>query len=199
MTDLIEIKSAFADDPVSLLDELGVEYSVRSGRISVLCPFHADTHLGNATISNGYFHCFACNTHADVFEFIKQEKGCNFRTAVRLACQIYGLQYDDEVRFNINKLTLSSVERQALALPQTALSINRLTESDRKIIYLRRADEMIGKYEKIIELYGDADATDAWKLAELADANTVTFSRIKRNAESRIKILQNLKSRIKNY
>ena len=193
--DLSELKYAFTDDPVSLLDALDLEYRQRGTRLEVLCPFHSDIHLGNAVINNGYFYCFACNSKADVVELTNQVNNCNFMTSVNFICSVYGLKCDNTPPEK-TVLSLTGKERVALAFPKTPISVNRLTESDKKRVYLKRIEVMIPKYEEIIRLYGNADADEAWKLAELCNANTVTFSKIKREAENRIKILRNLKSRI---
>ena len=183
--DISELKSVFADDPETLLEALGLEYRKTGNRLNVLCPFHSDIHLGNAVIHDGLFYCFACNSKADAIELVKQ-----------VICSAYGVQCDNAAPEK-TVLSLTGKERAALAFPKTPFSVNRLTEADRRLIYLKRADEMIGKYEKIIRLYGSADADEAWKLAEIADANAVTFSKIKRECESRIKILRELKRRIR--
>lgn len=193
--DISELKSVFADDPETLLEALGLEYKKTGNRLNVLCPFHSDIHLGNAVIHDGLFYCFACNSKADAIELVKQVKNCNFMAAVQFICSAYGVQCDNAAPEK-TVLSLTGKERAALAFPKTPFSVNRLTEADRRLIYLKRADEMIGKYETIIRLYGSADADEAWKLAEIADANAVTFSKIKRECESRIKILRELKRRI---
>lgn len=189
------LKEAFADDPVSLLDEIGLEYSFRGKRLEVLCPFHSDTNIGNAVIKDGYFHCFACGSSSDVIELVKQTENCNFGRAIQIIAGVYGIQLKDTVPERTD-LSLSGKERAALSLPQTPFSLNRLTEADRRKIILKRIETMIPKYEELIYLYGDPDAEEAWILSDLCGADSVTFAKIKRQCENRVQILNNLKSRL---
>lgn len=45
------------------------------------CPFHDDRHP-SASIKKGYFHCYVCNLHLDIFAFVQQMTGCTFPQAI---------------------------------------------------------------------------------------------------------------------
>lgn len=63
----------------------------RKGREFIsLCPFHNDS-KPSLTINDekGFYHCFACGAHGNVFDFLVNYEGLSFVEAVeRLASQL---------------------------------------------------------------------------------------------------------------
>lgn len=60
------------------------------GNYSGLCPFHQEK-TPSFTVSNekGFYHCFGCGAHGDVFAFVMAKEGLGFaETVVRLAEQM---------------------------------------------------------------------------------------------------------------
>lgn len=45
------------------------------------CLFHDDRHP-SASIKNGRFHCYVCDLHLDVFDFVMAADGCDFKGAM---------------------------------------------------------------------------------------------------------------------
>lgn len=77
------------DDYVSILKEavdirdvvelFGV---IPNGRGVCRCPFHDDRHP-SAQIKNRRFHCYVCDLHIDIFEFVQNMTGCGFRESMK--------------------------------------------------------------------------------------------------------------------
>ncbi len=83
-----------------------------------LCPFHDDS-KPSLTISDrkGFYHCFACGAHGDIFTFLEKHKGLSFRETVTQLAQEAGLplpQLDPEAeRRHQKRQTLHDVMEQA--------------------------------------------------------------------------------------
>lgn len=199
--DLDIVKEAFADDTETLLDEIGLEYEKQGHRLTVLCPFHADNHLGNAGIINGHFHCFACNASGDCFSLVRETLGMSFPDAVKFCSQVYGIQLSNEENTAIVKLRLSKKENEALMFPKTSIGLGRILKADTnayKKIVLVQADKMLKKYDEIIRQFGKRDAEKAYIVCRLIDNWTPnTFVEITRDVQERIEVLKNLKERMK--
>lgn len=199
--DLFLVKEAFADDPEVLLDELGLEYENKGHRLTVLCPFHTDNHLGNAVISNGHFHCFACNASGDCFSLVREVLGMSFPDAVIFCAQVYGLQLTYEEDMTVVRLRLSKREAECLMFPKTAISLKKILKTDEnayKKIVLMQADKMLKKYRDIISNYGKRDAKEAYMVCRLYEEwSPNTYIEITREATLRIQVLLELKERMK--
>ena len=65
----------------------------RGGRSAVgLCPFHAEkTPSFNVSEEHGFFHCFGCGEHGDVFAFVMKTQSLAFPEAVRTVAERFGL------------------------------------------------------------------------------------------------------------
>ena len=57
------------------------------------CPFHDDRHP-SASIKNGRFHCYVCDLHLDIFEFVQQFDGCSFNGAKERLNSLFHLGLD---------------------------------------------------------------------------------------------------------
>lgn len=57
-----------------------------------LCPFHPDRDPSlTVTDAKGFAHCFSCNWHGDVIDFVQQHDGLDFRQAVDKIAAIAGI------------------------------------------------------------------------------------------------------------
>jgi DNA primase len=65
----------------------------RRGRSGVgLCPFHAEkTPSFTVSEERGFFHCFGCGEHGDVFTFVMKTDSLTFPEAVRRVAQRFGV------------------------------------------------------------------------------------------------------------
>lgn len=64
-----------------------------------LCPFHSErTPSFRVTEAKGFYHCFGCGAHGDVFEWMMIRGGLTFREALEELAVRAGLQADREGR-----------------------------------------------------------------------------------------------------
>ena len=70
----------------------------RRGRSAVgLCPFHAEkTPSFTVSEDRGFFHCFGCGEHGDVFAFLMRTESLTFPEAVRRVAQRFGVPLPEE-------------------------------------------------------------------------------------------------------
>jgi DNA primase len=66
----------------------------RRGRTVVgLCPFHAEkTPSFTVSEERGFYHCFGCGEHGDVFAFVMKAESLAFPEAVRRVAQRFGIR-----------------------------------------------------------------------------------------------------------
>ena len=64
-----------------------------------LCPFHDDRHPSlYVNLERQYYKCFACGEGGDLFRFVQQMEGCDFRQALKRLAGWYGLSDADDYR-----------------------------------------------------------------------------------------------------
>jgi DNA primase len=70
----------------------------RRGRNAIgLCPFHAEkTPSFNVSEERGFFHCFGCGEHGDVFAFVMKTESLAFPDAVRRVAQRFGVPVPED-------------------------------------------------------------------------------------------------------
>src|SRR5262245_16761381 len=70
----------------------------RRGRSAVgLCPFHAEkTPSFTVSEERGFYHCFGCGEHGDVFAFVMKTEGLTFPEAVRRVADRFGIPLPEE-------------------------------------------------------------------------------------------------------
>src|SRR5437899_8841519 len=70
----------------------------RRGRSAVgLCPFHAEkTPSFTVSEERGFFHCFGCGVHGDVFAFVMRTESLPFPDAVRRVATRFGIPVTEE-------------------------------------------------------------------------------------------------------
>jgi DNA primase len=71
----------------------------RRGRSATgLCPFHTEkTPSFTVSEERGFFHCFGCGEHGDVFSFVMRTQSLAFPEAVRTVAERFGLPVPTEV------------------------------------------------------------------------------------------------------
>jgi DNA primase len=71
----------------------------RRGRSATgLCPFHTEkTPSFTVSEERGFFHCFGCGEHGDVFSFVMRTQSLAFPDAVRMVAERFGLPVPTEV------------------------------------------------------------------------------------------------------
>jgi DNA primase len=70
----------------------------RRGRSATgLCPFHTEkTPSFTVSEERGFYHCFGCGEHGDVFSFVMKTQSLPFPEAVRVVAQRFGLPVPTE-------------------------------------------------------------------------------------------------------
>jgi DNA primase len=84
----------------SLVDVVSESVALRRrGRSMVgLCPFHAEkTPSFTVSEERGFYHCFGCGEHGDVFGFVMKTQALPFPEAVRWVAHRFGLAIPDSV------------------------------------------------------------------------------------------------------
>jgi DNA primase len=63
-----------------------------SSRFIGLCPFHTEkTPSFNVDAAKQFYHCFGCQVHGDVFEFVMEIEGVSFPEALKLLAERNGI------------------------------------------------------------------------------------------------------------
>src|SRR5262249_57250254 len=70
----------------------------RRGRSAVgLCPFHTEkTPSFTVSEDRGFYHCFGCGEHGDVFTFVMKTEGLAFPEAVRRVAERFGIALPED-------------------------------------------------------------------------------------------------------
>src|SRR5512134_2512297 len=70
----------------------------KRGRTVVgLCPFHTEkTPSFTVSEERGFYHCFGCGEHGDVFSFLMKTQSLAFPEAVRAVAERFGLPVPTE-------------------------------------------------------------------------------------------------------
>lgn len=86
-------------DRVTVSSVIGRKYKLeRKGREFLsICPFHNDSKPSLSIVDDkGFYHCFACGAHGDVFKFLMENDGLNFMEAVEQVAVLAGLEVPKE-------------------------------------------------------------------------------------------------------
>lgn len=75
---------------------------------TALCPFHAeDTPSFYIFPETQTYHCFGCNAHGDVINFIKEYENLNFIEALKKAATIAGIKLDLNIKSKPKEIELN--------------------------------------------------------------------------------------------
>lgn len=78
--------------PLSELVGQSVALQRRGGNLVGLCPFHNErTPSFTVNDGRGFYHCFGCGAHGDVFRWLAENEGLDFRAAVARAGNLAGV------------------------------------------------------------------------------------------------------------
>ena len=94
---------------------------VRKGReYSGLCPFHKEKSPSfKVSDEKGFYHCFGCGAHGDIFDFVMQKQNMPFMDAVGLLASLAGLEVPKRQAY----------AGEAPAQPQPDLSLYEIMEA----------------------------------------------------------------------
>ncbi len=89
-------------DRLTLSDVIGQRVKLkRAGKEYMgLCPFHGEK-TPSFTVNNqkGFFHCFGCGAHGDVFGFLMQDENLSFPEALEKAADMAGVKIEKSREF----------------------------------------------------------------------------------------------------
>ena len=124
-------------------------------RLKGLCPFHSEsTPSFHVVVDKGFYHCFGCQSHGSVFDFVMRTQNLDFRSALEQLAQRAGVE--------LPKLTKNeSRKRNFYEINDLAQSffVARLAESDAARAYL----EQRGFTAETIQAWGIGYAPAGWK------------------------------------
>ncbi|MEA2376227.1 MAG: primase [Thermoleophilaceae bacterium] len=86
-------------DAIDMVDLVGAKTDLRrvGSRWTGLCPFHDErTPSFSVNAEEKLFYCFGCQEKGDAFSFVEQSEGLDFREAVELLADRYGVQLELE-------------------------------------------------------------------------------------------------------
>ena len=88
-----EIKST-----TSMRDIL-IRYGLQANRAGMIrCPFHSGDNTASMKIYDGSFYCFGCGIGGDIFRFVMEYEGVDFKTAFRILGGTYANGSKEERR-----------------------------------------------------------------------------------------------------
>ena len=138
---------------VGLADVIGRRVKlVRKGReFHGLCPFHKEkTPSFTVNEEKGFYHCFGCQSHGSIFDYVMETEGLNFPEAVEKLAGEAGMEVprdtpEERVRQQ-QRQTLIDVSEAAAGLFEKAL---HMPEGKAALDYLRGrglSDEIIKRF-----------------------------------------------------
>ncbi|TXI12248.1 MAG: hypothetical protein E6Q68_04150 [Polynucleobacter sp.] len=85
----------------------------RRGEWIGLCPFYKEQ-TPSFTVTNvkGFYHCFSCGSHGNIFEFLVQHQGVTFQEAVLIVAKKYGIKLPSG-KTNTTKKNIKDRKRRA--------------------------------------------------------------------------------------
>src|SRR5919109_1646307 len=136
----------------------------RSGaRFMGRCPFH-DERTPSFSVDPGakLYHCFGCQAGGDVFTFIKEKEGVEFREAVERLADRYGIELSLEAADADEMERRRRRERLYELLGKTASFYARYLWESQEAAKARGYLEGRGLGRKALEEYGVGYAPSAW-------------------------------------
>lgn len=117
-----------------------------------LCPFHADRHPSlYVNVKEQYYKCFACGEGGDLFKFVQQMEGCDFRTALHKLAAWYGLPDTGNDYQPVKYPPVRPKQQPAPVEPVSQLYIDNLLRNHRMVLDL--LEEYVPEEEILRETY----------------------------------------------
>ena len=110
--------------------EVLARYGMKADRHGMLsCPFHGKDHHASMKIYKDGFHCFACGANGDIFGFVMEYEGVDFKTAYKALGGTYAGESKEERRkasimVKRRKLQAESAKRKAERIRQERKQLN---------------------------------------------------------------------------
>src|SRR6185295_4294893 len=84
-------------DRLSIVDVVSgyVKLERSGGNLRARCPFHAErTPSFFVSPDRGTYHCFGCNVGGDIFSFVEQIEGLDFKGAMKVLAEKAGVSIE---------------------------------------------------------------------------------------------------------
>lgn len=136
-----------------------------SGRLIGCCPFHADREPSFMVDQRDqHFHCFACQAHGDVIDFVMRREGLDFRQAIERLAVLPAppkapVQATPKRERRWDRLTL---DEQVAMNTAAAVYQHRLWHEPRALAYLRGRDLPDWLIRSAGLGYADGHSLEAW-------------------------------------
>ncbi|BDU76732.1 DNA primase [Mesoterricola sediminis] len=125
-----------ATDLVALVGQ-AVKLRRQGSAWSGLCPFHSErTPSFQVVADRGFYHCFGCGKHGDVFTWIMEREGLTFPEALEQLARAAGIDLPRQRERPAAELDLEARVRLALETAQ-AFYERRLADTPKALDYLR--------------------------------------------------------------
>lgn len=106
------------------MQDVAEQYGIRIQRNGFCrCPFHSGDNTPSMKIYQRDYHCFACGSNGDIFSFVQQMEGCDFKTAFVLL----GGEYKVDDSFSAKRQRQLAKKRQEEARERTKRLKERLS------------------------------------------------------------------------
>jgi hypothetical protein len=129
-----------------------------------LCPFHREKTPSFTVHDDGHFHCFGCNSHGTVFDFVMLYEHIGFPEAIKRVAAQAGLETTDN---NTEWIPILPAPTDAPKPPDKTLLCDMLHEyrdaGDRLLCYVRRFERQGSKGKQFLPLtYGALKGRRGW-------------------------------------
>lgn len=143
-------------DRLSILDVVSqyVKLERSGGSLRARCPFHAErTPSFFVSPDRGTYHCFGCNVGGDIFSFVEQIEGLDFKGALKILAEKAGvpLVYERPEKRDARERLFELLE------VATIFYSSRLSDAARKYLTER------GIKDETVRTFRLGLATDAWE------------------------------------
>jgi DNA primase len=149
--DIVEIVSGYT------------ELRRRGTRYLGLCPFHDErTPSFSVDSASKLYYCFGCQAGGDVFNFLEEKEGLDFRQAVEQLSDRYGVELELDSRDPGDDERRRSMQRLIELLAKTAEFYARYLWESGEATGARRYLEGRGLGREVLEQFGVGFAPSAW-------------------------------------
>ena len=101
-------------DCIVLAEQMEIPMKRHGNKYMILCPNHADRHMGSCFLTSKGYQCYSCHHTGDVFDFVQKTLGVNFQEACRYIADACG----GEDLYQVSTATgVSSKTNSELGLP----------------------------------------------------------------------------------
>ena len=121
------------------------KYGLRTKRGFCKCPFHSGDNTPSMKVYKDGYHCYGCGANGDVFTFVQNYEGVDFKTAFK----ILGGQYQHSFK-EFRKIDAARARRE-----------REEREHKEKLIYKKDLAEKITLFRRALKIL-DSSSEEYW-------------------------------------